>query len=56
MRRNTVHKGLHEAWEHLHDAQNEVGVPMKSALCACVIKNNFKMDSPQLAQRNSSIF
>lgn len=35
---------LHEAKKHLYDTQNKVGVPMKSALCDCVIKKNFIMD------------
>lgn len=46
MRRNTLQKALHEAWQHLHDAQNEEGVPMKQdTLCDCVIKTNFKKDA-----------
>jgi len=34
---------LHEDRKHLYDAQNEVGVPMKSALRDGVSKNNFIM-------------
>lgn len=45
MSRNRVHKALHEAGQHLYDAQNKVRVPVKSAHCDCVVKTNFKIDS-----------